>query len=251
MTIATTEKRLNIFPDPPQMFAQAAQHAATLLRAAQQQGRPAFLALAGGNTPRRLYQQLCRLPAEQAPAWSRVRFFFGDERAVPADHPDANYRMAQENLFLPLDISASQIHRIRTELPPEEAVADYQQQLLGLPQHDGWPCFDLVLLGMGNDGHIASLFPHSPLLADDRRSFTSGEVTQLATRRYSLTLPVLNHARQLMLLVTGQDKATTVQQAIVDTDPATPLPVQKLNPANLAWYMDSTAASQLTDGTPV
>lgn len=244
MTNARPEPEVHIFPDRDSLFAQAAQRLAAILIAAQEQRGHACLALAGGNTPKELYRQLTRL--ETAPNWQRVSFFFGDERDVPPDHPDSNYRMARENLFEPLDIGEAQIHRFHTELAPEQALALYREALSELPQQQGWPCFDLILLGMGSDGHIASLFPDSPLLREQQQSVTSAVVAQLGTRRYSLTLPVLNQARHRLLLVAGEDKAATLQRVFSLTGAnETLLPVQQLAPTHSEWYLDQAAASRL------
>ncbi|MFU8838962.1 MAG: 6-phosphogluconolactonase [Thiohalomonadaceae bacterium] len=245
MANATAKPAIQIQPDQQALFRQAAQRVAELLKQTLAQRPQAFLALAGGSTPRGLYQQLGQLPTSLAPDWQRIQFFFGDERAVPPEHPESNYRMARETLFEPLGIAASQIHRIQGEAPPEQALADYRQRLQALPQQDGRPCFDLILLGMGDDGHIASLFPHSALLAETEHSVCSAELAGRG-RRYSLSLPVLNQARHLLLLVSGAGKAATVQQAL-GTIPAQPptLPVQQLHPQRLEWFLDQAAAQQL------
>jgi 6-phosphogluconolactonase len=251
MTRAKTSPRIQILADPQTLYRQAALRVAELLCQTLQQRPQAHLALAGGNTPRGLYQQLAQLPAAQAPDWQRVQFFFGDERAVPADHPDSNYRMARESLFGPLGIAETQIHRIQGEAPPEQALADYRQRLQTLPQQQGWPCFDLILLGMGDDGHIASLFPDSALLAETEHSVCSAELAERG-RRYSLSLPVLNQAQHLLLLVSGAGKADTVHQVLgtVSVRQIRPLPVQQLDPQRLEWFLDQAAAQQLPGENP-
>lgn len=242
------EGRIHIWPDQQTLFAHAARHVAQLLLTAQQEGRTATLALAGGNTPGGLYRQLAQLPDKLAPDWHQVQFFFGDERAVGPDHPDSNFLMAQKNLFEPLHTTDSQIHRIRAEQPQEWVIQDYLQQLQTLPQHEGWPCFELILLGMGNDGHIASLFPDSPQLAEQQQSFSGALIPQMGVQRYSLTLPVLNHARHLLLLVSGQDKAATIKKVFNPVTSGTLLPVQQLAPDRLEWFLDQDAASLLDNG---
>lgn len=244
MTDARPDPGVHIFPDRDTLFTQAAQRVAAILIAAQGQHGHAYLALAGGNTPKGLYRQLTQL--DTAPDWQRVGFFFGDERDVPPDHADSNYRMVRESLFEPLRIGEAQVHRFHTEQAPEQALARYRQALAELPQQQGWPCFDLILLGMGSDGHIASLFPDSPLLLEQQQSVTSAEVARLGDRRYSLTLPVLRQARHRLLLVAGEDKAATLQRVFSPTGAGEALlPVQQLKPAHSEWYLDQAAASRL------
>lgn len=234
---------INCYPDSSQLFEAAARTVAAELRQAISERGHAWLALAGGSTPKGLFRAMVSLPPEQQPDWEQVDYFFGDERDVPSDHPDANFRMACENLLQPLGISPARIQRVKTELPPDEAVADYQARLRALPQVQGWPCFDLILLGMGEDGHTASLFPHSSLLNEHQAPFCHGEVSSKGAR-YSLTLPVLREARQLMLLVSGSGKANTLRS--VFHEPGAGLPVQQLATARLSWFVDADAASKLS-----
>jgi 6-phosphogluconolactonase len=199
------------------------------------------IALAGGETPRGLYKALSRMGNEGFPAWERVRFYFGDERSVPPEHKDSNYRMARESLFAPLNISDAAIFRINGELPPEEAVSHYNTQLEKLPQEEGYARFDLVLLGMGADGHVASLFPGTSLVGE-QSSVGAAYVDKLECWRYSLTLPVLNNARHIMLLVSGPKKADVIRHIFHGPDTAEPLPVQLLDREKVEWFLDADAA---------
>ncbi|MFO7592757.1 MAG: 6-phosphogluconolactonase [Pseudomonadota bacterium] len=200
------------------------------------------IALAGGTTPRGLYQFLSRLGHEEFPHWERVRFYFGDERNVPPEHEESNFRMARESLFLPLQIKESAIKRIKGELPPEEAVPHYQEILEELPKENDAPRFDLILLGMGADGHVASLFPGTPLLHERQQVVGANFVEKLECRRYSLTLPVLNNARHIILLVSGAKKADVIRHVFHGPDTAEPLPVQMLNHEKIEWFLDAEAA---------
>ena len=241
---------VSIYESPFTLFQEAALRVAEVLRETLQQQPVAYLALAGGGTPRYLYQALCRLPRDKSPNWQAVQFYFGDERAVAPNDPEANFRMANENLFIPLMIKPAQIHRIHAELPAAQAIADYRAQLQQLPQHNGLPRFDLILLGMGNDGHIASLFPGSELLQERVVGFSGAEVATLGTYRYSLTLPTLDNARHLMLLVIGEAKAEIIQRVFTTTDPEG-LPVQQLHHERLEWFMDADAAQALPEEAAV
>ena len=205
------------------------------------------IALAGGATPRGLYQFLSRLGHEEFPHWERVRFYFGDERSVPPDHEQSNFRMVRESLFLPLQIKESAIKRIKGELPPDEAVSHYQEILETLPQKNGVPHFDLVLLGIGADGHIASLFPGTPLLKEQQQAVGANYVEKLECWRYSLTLPILNNARNIILLVSGAKKADVIRHLFHGLETAEPLPVQMLDQEKVELFLDAEAARFLDE----
>jgi 6-phosphogluconolactonase len=216
-------------------------------------GRGRFsVALSGGATPRRLYELLAESPRRQAVDWARIDFFWGDERAVPPDHPDSNYGAAQTALLGPVGAPAERVHRIKGELPdPEQAARDYEAQLVrvfGATPDGPPPAFDLILLGMGADGHTASLFPHSQALAERRRWVLSVYVARLDATRITLTPPVLNRGREIRLLVTGRDKAETLHDALEGTREPERLPVQLIAPeaGRVIWLVDRAAASKLS-----
>lgn len=239
--------RLHIFKDSETLYRQCAGRIIELANQTLEK-RPLFhMALAGGTTPRALYEQLSRMQGEQFPHWEKVRFYFGDERNVPPDHAESNYRMANESLFQPLAIREEAIARIRGELPPEEAVNHYSEQLQQLPSKDNLPQFDLVLLGMGADGHVASLFPGTSLLHEQQQRIGASWVEKLDCWRYSLTLPVLNNARHIILLVSGPKKADVVRHVFRGMDSAEPLPVERLNSERLEWFLDAEAARFLDE----
>lgn len=202
--------------------------------------KPVFtLALAGGNTPRALYQLLASEYRHGIP-WQDVHLFWGDERYVPHDHPASNFRMVYESLIAPLNLPDAQIHPMPTHLAaPEEAAQQYEQYLRQFPTLEGG--FDLVLLGMGTDGHVASLFPQTAALLETTRWVTVGEAPTEPRLRLTLTLPVLNRAHSIFLLVTGADKSPTVRRVLVE---GASLPANRLSPrGELIWWLDSEAAS--------
>lgn len=215
-----------------------------------------YLALAGGNTPRALYTLLAQAPHRERSFWSATEIFFGDERCVAPDHAASNYGMARSQLLQHLPIPAERIHRMRCEHDPARAASHYIEALQRLPMDAGGrPVFDLVLLGMGADGHIASLFPGTAALSEETDWVTAVYVDRLQSWRVTLTLPVLNAARNVFLLVTGSDKANAVDTLLnapasaVDghahayTTSALPLPVQRLHPAGeFRLYADAAAA---------
>jgi 6-phosphogluconolactonase len=235
--------QLHIFKEPDTLFRRCAEHILKLMDEVLREQEYFTIALAGGNTPRALYQELSHHGNESFPHWKRVRFYFGDERSVPPDHEESNFHMVDENLFQPLGIDKSAIHRIQGELKTDEAVSHYREMLADVPTEGGFPRFDLVLLGIGADGHIASLFPETPLLKEEKLQVGACYVERLESWRYSLTLPVLNNARHILLLASGIKKADVVRHVLHGIDTAQPLPVERLNHNKLEWYLDADAAS--------
>jgi len=200
------------------------------------------IALSGGSTPKRLFQLLASLGKRALP-WDEIVLWWGDERTVAPDHADSNYRMTRETLIDPLGLT--RVHRIEAERDPEDAAAAYEDELktaLGVP-----PVLDLVWLGMGPDGHTASLFPGSPALAETKRLVVANPVDSPLTKgpatRITLTLPAINAARHVRFLVAGTDKAETL--AAVIAGPRDTYPSQMISSADLVWFVDEAAASRL------
>ena len=209
------------------------------------------VALSGGTTPRALNQLLSSPAYIDRVDWAKIEFFWGDERCVAPDDPLSNYRMARETLLARLPVSESQIHRIPTELNDPEVVATrYDEELRSAFQLAAGqlPRFDLIYLGMGPDGHTASLFPHTQALSVTDRLVAANFVPKLDTSRITLTAPVINNAAVVAFLVAGQDKATAL--AAVLEGPADPeeYPAQLVAPVDgdVYWLVDQTAATQLT-----
>jgi len=202
------------------------------------------VALAGGSTPRGLYQRLARPPRRERVDWDRVELFWGDERAVPPDHPNSNFAMARATLLDAVPVAPERIHRMEGERADLDAAArDYEAALarvLGAPPGGPPPALDLVLLGLGADGHTASLFPGTAVLAERHRWVAAVRVPQLETSRLTLTFVVLNAARAVLFLVAGEAKAAAVADV-------TALPAGLVRPSSgdLAWYLDAAAASRL------
>jgi 6-phosphogluconolactonase len=207
------------------------------------------LALSGGNTPRALYRAMAdgpRLP------WDRVVFCFGDERNVPPDHPESNARMARQTLTGQPFVNQSSVYRIKGELPPEEAATDYEQTLRTLfPGTTTFPVFDLVLLGLGPDGHTASLFPYSPALAERTRWVVANWVEKLRTKRITLTFPVLNAASEVLFLVAGEDKAWALREVLRGKAAVAEVPGRGIVPVSgrLTFLVDRAAAAGLVQST--
>lgn len=245
---------LRIFPDLETLSRAGAEEFSAMARAAVA-GRGRFtVALAGGSTPSRLYLMLGEPPHLDEIPWSRVEIFWGDERCVPPHHPDSNYGGARVSLLDKVDIPPERVHRMRGELPDRtEAARDYAREMaavFAVPVDGPPPALDLVLLGMGADGHMASLFPWSAALAE-RRSWVMRNVLPAGgAERLTLTVPVLNRAREIRVLVAGADKAATVAAVIEGPRDPGRLPAQLLEPeaGRLVWLLDRAASAALSPG---
>jgi 6-phosphogluconolactonase len=214
------------------------------------------VALSGGSTPKALYSLLAANYADFA--WNRVFLFFGDERHVPPTDPESNYRMVQESLLTKITIPAENVFRVPGENPDAAAAAaEYEAQLRRFfelrsqvrPGDRGgeFPRFDLILLGMGPDGHTASLFPDSPALDEASRLVVANWVAKFNTHRITFSFPVLNHAAEVMFMASGADKADMVHQ-VLEAKNTPPLPSQRVQPSDgrLLWMVDEAAAGKLT-----
>jgi 6-phosphogluconolactonase len=203
-------------------------------------GQRASIALSGGSTPRAAYQHL----AARCPPWARVDFFFGDERIVPPDAEGSNYKMADDALLHRLPLQPDQVHRIPGELPPAEAAARAEADLRAAVPGDPYPVLDLILLGMGPDGHTASLFPGAPELEETDRLMVPVHRPEMPQPwRVSMTLPVLNAGKRVLVIVGGAEKAPVVARALA-RDPA--IPAGRLDPAGeYTWILTEDAAAQL------
>lgn len=211
-------------------------------RSIAQRGRFA-VAIAGGSTPKATYGALVSDHAEDVD-WPNVHVFFGDERTVPPDHEDSNYRMAREALLERVPVGS--VHRMRGELPPEEAAASYEEDLRKFFLEEP-PVLDLVMLGIGGDGHTASLFPETSALEVTDRLVVANPVLKLGTTRITLTAPILNAARKVFFLVAGEDKAGALKEILEgDADPRE-YPARLVQPSGgPTWMVDRAAASLLT-----
>ena len=240
---------VTIVPDPDALAATAARLIAdTAADAIDARGRFMW-ALAGGETPRSTYAKLALPPFRERVDWHRTWVFFGDERAVPPDHPDSNYRMAHETLLGKVPIPAAQVLRIHGEAPDSEvAAAEYAHVLSEAfgTRRGELPRFDLVLLGLGVDGHAASLFPGSPVLREIFRAVAAVHVAAASIpQRLTLTLPVLNAAARVVFLVAGPEKAKVVK-AVLGERAILPAAMVRPDPGELVWLLDRAAAAQLS-----
>jgi 6-phosphogluconolactonase len=221
--------------------AQVARAAAELFCDASAEARDRFrVALAGGSSPRAVYALLAAPPFRERVDWARVEVYFGDERCVPPDHPDSNFKMANDTLLSKVPIPPAQIHRIAGEKPPGEAAAEYAALVRGVR-------LDLVYLGMGPDGHTASLFPGTTALAERDAAVAAVFVPKLDTWRVTMTAPYLSSAARVMIGAAGAEKADALHAAL-ETPPGA-VPIQLIQPRELIWLVDAAAAAKLSAAT--
>ena len=229
----------------------AAERFVAAARGAVARRRRFIVALSGGSTPRALYALLAAQPYHDQVDWSRVWVFWGDERTVPPTDPESNYRMARETLLYHVPVPATQVFRMRGEhADPEKAAALYEVDLrraFALAPGE-MPRFDLILLGMGPDGHTASLFPHTAALHLTDRLVAANRVEKLQTWRITLTKPVINHAAEVLFLVVGVDKAPVLARVLQGPREPDELPSQLIAPTHgeSIWLVDRAAASLLS-----
>ena len=240
-------RTINILPTPADLFRASAEEFTRIGREAIAARGRFSVALSGGSTPKSLYSLLAADYA--AFDWGHTFLFFGDERHVPPDDADSNYRMAKESLLGKIDIPAANVFRVKAEKPDASAAAaDYQAQLQKFfaLSPGQFPRFDLILLGMGPDGHTASLFPGSDGLKEQSKLVIANWVEKFKTHRISFTFPVLNNAAEVMFMTSEPDKADMVQQVLEGKkDP--PYPSQLVQPSEgtLVWMLDEAAAKSL------
>jgi ribulose-phosphate 3-epimerase len=213
------------------------------------------VALAGGSTPKRMYQLLAEPKLRGEVDWTRVELFWGDERTVSKDHADSNFRMAREALLAPLNIPAAQIHRMPADRPDlEAAAAEYEVEIarvFGCDLDGPPPRFDLVLAGMGKDGHTLSLFPHTAALDEHRRWVVANEVPQQQTRRMTMTARLVNAAARVLFVVSGPDKQPALAQVLEGEPNHREYPSQLISAADTTWLVDQSAAKVLRRTQPL
>jgi 6-phosphogluconolactonase len=238
------QREVKILPDVQALTEEAARRIIAAAETRLADNRRFFsLFLSGGHTPKSLYELLAAEPYRSQLNWSKVEIFFGDERCVPPDHPDSNYLMANNAMLSKLPIPEPNIHRMRGELNPEAAAIEYGQ-LLQSKFHDGGA--DMVLLGMGPDGHTASLFPGTPALKETEHRCVAVFVPRLNSWRVTVTYPFLNKAKSVLVLVSGADKAEILKEVLEGPRDPGRLPIQGITPAGqMTWLLDTAAASFL------
>lgn len=231
---------VRVLSDATAAAREAAVHMAESARRAASENGRCTLVLAGGSTPRDAYQLL----AGEALPWERIHLFWTDERSVPPAHPESNFRMVRRALLGRIPIPATNVHRIRGELPPEVAAEAYGTEIANF-FGDAETRFDVVLLGLGTDGHTASLFPFDPLVQERAVAAGVSAPNLERGRRVSLTLRVINAASQVVFLVFGASKAAVVQKVVQGARDPLRLPAQGVAQAKVTWLLDRDAADAL------
>jgi len=235
---------------PQELFEAVAEEVVRAANQAVAQRGRFTLALSGGSTPKNLYTLLATNARTSLP-WDRTYFFWSDERHVPPSDPESNYRMAEEAMLSKVPVAASNVFRVPTENPDAAAAAEAYEQTLRkffTVEAGQLPRFDLILLGMGPDGHTASLFPETAALRERSRLVVANWVEKLKTSRITFTLPLLNAARCVAFLVSGTDKASVLHEVLEGNAPGEQYPAKLVRPADgkLIWFLDRAAASGLT-----
>jgi 6-phosphogluconolactonase len=239
--------RVEVYEDAAALARAAAERFVRIADEATQASGRFGVALAGGNTPRKVYELLSGDEYRPRVDWGRCHVFFGDERCVPPGHAESNYRMTYESLLSRVPLPAENVRRIKGEGDPPASARAYEDELRSFFGKQPWPQFDLVVLGMGDDGHTASLFPHTAALDETRRWVASNRVERLGAFRVTLTAPAINDARHVMFLVSGASKAARLAEVIKGRFEPARLPAQSVRPVagELLWLVDEEAAREL------
>lgn len=229
---------IQIFPNSEALARAAAEHFVAQ--------RPKAVALSGGSTPKLLFELLAdpNEPYREQIPWANIHFFWSDERHVPPDHPESNYRMAYEAMLSRVPVTKNNVHRVPSENPnAAEAASQYEQTLIETTQQT-LPQIDLILLGLGTDGHTASIFPGSEVLHETKRLVAAPWVEKFQTYRITMTLPLLNNGTSVVFLVSGSEKARIVKEVFGGPQK---YPAQAVKPTKgeLLWLLDNDAASEI------
>jgi len=244
-----TKPDIIICADAAELNRRAAERFVALANEASASSGRFTVALSGGSTPKALYSLLATPGFAERIPWPKVHLFWGDERCVPPDHGDSNYRMVRESLLTKISIPSENIHRIAGEKEPKLAAMEYENELRTFFQlsEGALPRFDLILLGLGEDGHTASLFPGSEALKETKRLVAANFVENMNAYRLTLTLPVLNNAANVFFLVAGASKAVVVKELLGANSGAVNYPAAQIQPRDgkLTWIITHDAAANL------
>lgn len=239
---------IKVFKDPDAVLTALAEFIVAIAKEAIGRNGRFNLALSGGSSPKKLYELLTSELYRSKIEWKKVFFFFGDERYVPLDHRDSNYRMTERSLFEPLEIPNEQVYAINTALPPAEAALDYEMRMMKHFNASGCH-FDLILLGLGDNSHTASLFPYTSVLHERKAFVKEIFVDEVNMYRITFTAPLINAAHHIAFLVYGDSKGEAVHHILEDSPNIEAYPAQLIKPVTgaLHWFMDEAAAARIKD----
>ncbi len=241
----TTETEVRIFETPKKVYKAIAKE---IVKHAQKTNQPRFdIALSGGNSPKGLFKKMSKKYRDLIP-WDRIHFWWGDERCVSPHDAESNYRMTVDYLLSKINIPKENIHRIKGERNPDEEAKRYSEEItLNLNSRNDIPVFDLIILGMGSDGHTASIFPNQMELLNTEKICEVAQHPNSGQKRITLSGRVINNANRIFFLVTGENKAIRISEIMNDTDAAKQLPAYHIsaNSGRLIWFLDDAAASKI------
>ncbi|MGA3065756.1 MAG: 6-phosphogluconolactonase [Tepidisphaeraceae bacterium] len=239
-----TAQEIQVVPDASALAQAAAEQILAIAPIAARERGVFSIALSGGSTPKILFELLASDSWRNRFDWNTWEIYFGDERCVPPDHPDSNYRMARLALLDRVPLDPAKIHRMKGEADPQEAAKEYGQLLKQKFGDDG---LDLILLGMGDDGHTASLFPGTAALAEKEHRCVANFVPKLGVWRLTFSAPFINRARQVIALISGAAKAQRLERVLQGPRDPTNLPIQMIQPTSgkLLWLLDAPAAGMM------
>lgn len=236
--------KIHIFKDADELANVLAADFQSSINQAAKISRQFNVALSGGSTPALLFQKLASTPYRDNISWQNIHFFWGDERCVPPEHPDSNFGMTKKNLLDYISIPNANIHRIVGENDPAAEAMRYAQEIKNVlgQQNRAFPQFDWILLGMGTDGHTASIFPGSNVLDEQENICAIATHPESGQQRITLTLPVINNAKRVSFLVTGENKASVVAKVLTEDESLLSSFVRPVN-GILEWYLDRSAVA--------
>ncbi len=241
----TTETEVRIFETPKKVYKAIAKE---IVKHAQKTNQPRFdIALSGGNSPKGLFKKMSKKYRDLIP-WDRIHFWWGDERCVSPHDAESNYKMTVDYLLSKINIPKENIHRIKGERNPDEEAKRYSEEITSnLNSRNEIPVFDLIILGMGSDGHTASIFPNQMELLNTEKICEVAQHPNSGQKRITLSGRVINNANRIFFLVTGENKAMRISEIMNDTDAAKQLPAYHIaaNSGRLIWFLDDAAASKI------
>jgi 6-phosphogluconolactonase len=237
--------RIHILASRKQLYKKTAGVISELIQDTLRLRNRCAIVLAGGSTPEGLYNTLAAPPYDTGLDWKNVYFFWGDERAVPPDHADSNYRMAYRSLLSKIPVPDENLYRIPAERPPADAAGAYEETIARFFGTSSTPSFDIILLGLGDDGHTASIFPGTEAIEETTRRVMDVYIERLRSYRITFSLSLINNAHTVIFLVSGTSKASVVREILIEKNPDLPASYVRPDSGNLIWMLDAEAGEHM------